>query len=168
MRKITSDAGKRQTLSGMFHRYLYESDVYPSLSRIPLYVRMKLDLTGIKISLKLWLQFSIQERTVLCHLPVETEEEKRAFSAYVDFLSRRYSDASVATTVALSSSLWDTSNHVPAAVLDRSSGSGRAISLEEWTRWQSHQRYALYKTAVSKSDPQQFFDVLKELRELKR
>jgi hypothetical protein len=152
----------------MFHRYHYESDVYPSLSRIPLHVRMKLDLTGIKISLKLWLQFSIQERAVLCHLPVETEEEKRAFSAYVDFLSRRYSGESVATTVALSSSLWDTSNQVPAAVLDRSAGSTRAISVEEWVRWKSHQRYALYKTAVSKSDLQQFFDVLKELRELKR
>jgi len=95
------------------------------------------------------------------------EEEKQAFSAYVDFLSRRYNGQPVRTTVALSSSLWDTSNQVPGAVLDRSAGSIRPISIEEWARWKSHQRYALYKTAVSKSDPGQFFDVLKELRELK-
>jgi hypothetical protein len=73
----------------MFHRYQYESETYPSLSRIPLHVRMKLDVTGIKISLKDWLAFSIEERTVLCHLPVETEEEKQAFASYLDFLSRR-------------------------------------------------------------------------------
>lgn len=167
MRKITSDEGKRQALSGMFHRYQHESNVYPSLSRIPLDVRMKLDLTGIKISLKQWLEFSSEERIVLCHFPVDAEEEKQVFTAYVDFLSRRYSGEPVRTTVALSSSLWDTSNQVPGAVLDKSAGSIRAISVEEWARWQSHQRYALYKTAVSKSDPGQFFDVLNELRELK-
>src|SRR6266536_578206 len=85
----------------MFHHYRHESDIYPSLSRIPLHVRMKLDVTGIKISLKDWLAFSIEERTVLCHLPVETEEEKQVFSSYLDFLSRRYRGAPVATTAAL-------------------------------------------------------------------
>ena len=74
----------------MFHRYQYESDIYPSLSRIPLHVRMKLDVTGIKISLKDWLAFSIEERTVLCHLPVETEEEKQVFHPTSISLSRRY------------------------------------------------------------------------------
>jgi hypothetical protein len=151
----------------MFHRYRHESDLYPALSRIPLDVRRKLDLTGIKLSLQHWLEFSMQERTVLCHLPVDTQEEKRAFSAYLDFLSRQYSGAPVATTVALDRSLWDTSNQVPAAVLDRIADSARRVSIEEWARWKSHQRYALYKTAVSKSDREQFFDVLKELRELK-
>ena len=86
----------------MFHHYRHESDIYPSLSRIPLHVRMKLDVTGIKISLKDWLAFSIEERTALCHLPVETEEEKQVFSSYLDFLSRRYRGAPVATTAAMS------------------------------------------------------------------
>ncbi len=74
----------------MFHRYQHESDSYPSLSRIPLDVRLKLDVTGIKIALKDWLAFSIEERTILCHLPIETEEERQAFTSYLDFLSRRY------------------------------------------------------------------------------
>ena len=36
----------------MFYRYRFESEIYPSLNRIPLHVRMKLDLAGAKISLK--------------------------------------------------------------------------------------------------------------------
>jgi hypothetical protein len=128
---------------------------------------MKLDVTGIKISLKDWLAFSIEERTVLCHLPVETEEEKQVFSSYLDFLSRRYRGASVATTAALSSSIWENAHQVPIPVAGKSASQIPPITIEEWRQWQSHQRYALYKTALSQSDPEQFFAVLKEFRELK-
>ena len=151
----------------MFHRYQYESETYPSLSRIPLHVRLKLDVTGIKISLKDWLAFSIEERTVLCHLPVETEEEKQAFASYLDFLSRRYRGEPVATTAAMSSSLWDSAHRVPRAVTGKSAPQIPPVTIEEWRRWKSYQRYALYKTALSQSDPEQFFAVLKEFRELK-
>ena len=148
----------------MFHRYRHESDIYPSLSRIPLHVRMKLDLTGIKISLNDWLAFSIEERTVLCHLPVETEEEKQVFSSYLDFLSRRYRGAPVMTTAALNRSLWDSSHEVPRPVTGKSAPQIPPVTVEEWRHWKSHQRYALYKTALSQTDPEQFFAVLKELR----
>ena len=73
----------------MFHRFRYEAEFYPTLSRLPLYVRMKLDLTGVRLSLKDWLAFSLEERRVICHLPVETEEEEQAFISYLDFLCRK-------------------------------------------------------------------------------
>jgi hypothetical protein len=148
----------------MFYRHQHESDTYPDLSRLPLHMRMKLDLTGIKIGLKDWLAFSIEERTVLCHLPVESEEEKQAFASYVDFLSRRYRDAPAARTAPISSSLWNNSREVPLAV-ERKAAHTSPVTIEEWGRWKFHQRYALYKTALSQSEPEQFFAVLKELRE---
>jgi hypothetical protein len=151
----------------MFYRYQHESDIYPSLSRIPLHVRMKLDLTGIKIALKDWLAFSIEERTVLCHLPVESAEEKQVFASYVDFLSRRYRGAPAATTAAMSSSLWNDRLEVPVAVAGKRAAQTLPVTVEEWRRWNFHQRYALYKTALSQSDPEQFFAVLKALREAK-
>ena len=63
----------------MFHRFQYEKDFYPDLERLPLHVRMKLDLAGIKLSLKQWLAFHIEERTAICHLPVDHEDEKQVF-----------------------------------------------------------------------------------------
>jgi hypothetical protein len=151
----------------MFHRYQHESDIYPSLSRIPLDVRLKLDVTGIKISLRDWLAFSMEERTVLCHLPVETEEERQAFTSYLDFLSRRYRGAPVGTTAPISGALWDNPHQVPGPVASKSDVQTPPVTIDEWSRWKFYQRYALYKTALSKSDPGQFFAVLKELRELK-
>jgi hypothetical protein len=151
----------------MFQRYPHESDIYPSLSRLPLHVRMKLDVTGIKLSLKDWLAFSVEERVVLCHVPVETEEEKEVFSSYLDFLSRRYCGAPVARTAAMSSSLWDTPHTLPEPVAQKSVPEIPPVTVEEWQRWKSYQRYALYKTALSQSDPAQFFVVLQALRESK-
>ena len=63
----------------MFCRFQFEAEFYPTMSRIPTHLRMKLDVTGIKVSLKDWLAFSVEERWVLCNLPVETEEERDRF-----------------------------------------------------------------------------------------
>jgi hypothetical protein len=147
----------------MFHRFRYESEFYPGLSRVPLDVRRKLDLTGIKISLKEWLAFSFPERMVLCHLAVESDEEREVFSSYLDFLTRRYCDKAVEFIDALNSDLWGTSA-VPEPVLRKSADSPPAVSLEEWARWQAHERYALYKAAASTSEPDAFGRILEQLR----
>ncbi|MGH7794987.1 MAG: nitrate reductase associated protein [Candidatus Binatia bacterium] len=147
----------------MFHRFRYEAESYPTLSRIPLHVRMKLDVTGLKISLKDWLACSFEDRSALCHLPIEGAEEKETFAAYVDFLSRRDKGQPVEVTDVLDSVLWDEAD-VPAPVAQKSASCFNTVTIEEWRGWQSYQRYALYKTAISKSQPEAFADVLDELR----
>jgi hypothetical protein len=147
----------------MFHRFRHEARYYPTLSRVPLDVRMKLDLTGAKISLNDWLSFSFEERTVLCHLPCASAEEKGVFTSYLSFLSSKYTGAPLATTDSLDGALWDGA-HVPEEVRQKSAECGRAVDDDEWRNWDSHQRYALYKTAVSRSQPEAFSDVLEELR----
>jgi hypothetical protein len=147
----------------MFHTYHYEREFYPSHSRIPLDVRMKLDLTGIKITLADWLAFAFEERLALCHLPVDEDAEKHAFVAYVDFLSRRHRGQAVEAAPSLNPDLWSPSN-VPKPVAQRSAACFNTVMLAEWQRWRPHQRYALFKTAISKSQPEAFADILNELR----
>lgn len=147
----------------MFYRFAYESEHYPALSRLPLHVRMKLDLAGIKISLKDWLAFSFEERTALCHLPIETVDERTAFSSYVDFLSRRYRGQPAAVAALMDSALWQ-HTEVPDPVAQKSAATSHPVTLAEWRRWAGHQRYALYKTAISKSQPEAFEEILNELR----
>jgi hypothetical protein len=147
----------------MFHRFRYEAEFYPSLSRIPLHVRMKLDLTGLKISLSDWLACAFEERRVLCHLPVATEEERQIFAAYVDFLCRKYRGNAVTVAPVLDSSRWQ-ADKVPVEVAQKSASCFNTITISEWQTWEPHQRYALYKTAVSKSQPEAFADILDELR----
>ena len=149
----------------MFHRYDYEAEFYPSLSRLPLDLRRKLDLSGIKLSLKDWLAISLEERTVLCHLPCDYDEEREAFATYLDFLARKYLGKPAEKTAPMNVGLWSESA-VPGAVAQRSAALGQAVTPIEWRRWQSHHRYALHKTAVSKNQPKAFEQVLRQLRQL--
>jgi len=149
----------------MFYRYRFKADIYPDLSRIPLHVRMKLDLTGLKISLKDWLGFSLEERRVLCHLPVDTDEEKQNFSSYLDFLSRRYFGADVAKISPAANPPWENLDGVPESVEAKSRETGQAITVEEWKRWNACQRYALFKLSASRNEPAAFPETLREFRE---
>lgn len=150
----------------MFYKFRYEQEFYGSLDRVPLHVRMKLDLTGIKLSLNEWLAFSVEERNVLCHLPADEEEEKRTFKNYLNFLCRNYNGRQASAMPPSSPCLWDT-EQIAHPVLERSAATQSHVTVDEWRRWPSHYRYALYKTAVSKSEPEQFLAVLAELRQAK-
>jgi hypothetical protein len=81
----------------------------------------------------------------------------------VNFLCRQYCGAP-AQELPPNDPLWEVSDQIPTPVLERSGDNGKAVTLEEWIGWASHQRYALYKTAVSRSEPEKFFVVLDELR----
>jgi hypothetical protein len=148
----------------MFYRFRYEAEFYSSLSRIPLHVRMKLDLTGIKISLKEWLAFDFAERAALCHLPCHSADERQAFIGYLEFLSCKYSGAPVAVTNALDSALLDKAR-LPEPVRKKSADSLHPVTTQEWFGWKFHERYALYKTATSQSQPDAFAQVLEQLRD---
>lgn len=150
----------------MFYRFRYEAEFYPTLSRVPLDVRRKLDLAGLKISLKDWLTYSFEERSVLCHLPADGADERRVFAVYLDFLSRKYQGKPVEITDAMDSALWSEAK-IPEPVVQKSSSCLNAVTIKEWRGWQTHQRYALFKCAVSKNQPEAFTDVLDELRESK-
>lgn len=148
----------------MFYRYRFESEIYPTLSRIPLHVRMKLDLTGVKISLKHWLAFSMEERAALCHLPVEIEEEKTTFVSYLDFLLRRYFGKKAVLIPPVKDPPWEDLNRIPDSVHVMSEKAGGGVTSQEWRRWNSCQRYALFKLTGSKNEPEQFFQALHEFR----
>ncbi len=148
----------------MFYRFGFESEIYPDLSRIPLHVRMKLDLTGVRISLKDWLAYEMEERGVLCHLPVETKEEKENFVSYLHFLSRRYLGQEAALTEPVVDPPWENSGRMPDSVQARSKEAGQAITTDEWNSWNHCQRYAAYKLSISKNEPEKFKEALLEFR----
>jgi hypothetical protein len=148
----------------MFYRYHFESEIYPTLSLIPLHVRMKLDITGIKISLKTWLVFGLEERWALCHLPVKTEDERGIFSSYLAFLTRRYVGEEPARVPTATNLPWEDLSQVPDPVRARGEGIDRPVTLGEWAQWNACQRFALFKLSVSKNEPEKFDQALREFR----
>lgn len=146
----------------MFHRFEFEAEFYPGLERIPFHVRMKLDLAGVRLPLKTWRALPMEERRALCHLPADTDEEREVFASFLAVLARDRAKASVERCPALDGDAWAAAG-VPEPVAVRSGGVGVRVALAEWGRWAAHERYVLYKTALSK-DPDLFSTALREMR----
>ena len=147
----------------MFYRFEFEAAFYPALERLPFHVRMKLDLAGVRVSLKTWRAFSLEERRALCHLPADTDEEKDVFAAFLSALARARAGVEAERCPALDPDEWSAAA-MPETVGVRSEAEGVRVTPAEWSRWAGHERYALYKTALSK-DPQLFRQALREMRQ---
>ncbi len=147
----------------MFYRFEFEAAFYPTLERVPFHVRMKLDLAGVRVSLSTWRAFSLEERRALCHLPADTDEEKEVFAAFLAALAEARAGVEAGRCPALDPDAWGAAS-VSDSVAARSEGAAVPVTLAEWGRWAGHERYALYKTALSK-DPELFQLALRELRD---
>ena len=55
----------------MYLRLELEGDLHRTLEFIPLAVRRKLALSGLKLSLRAWTAMTRAERLAVCHLPVD-------------------------------------------------------------------------------------------------
>ena len=147
----------------MFYRFDFEAAFYPNMDRVPFHVRMKLDLAGIRVSLSTWRALSLEERRALCHLPADSDEEKEVFAAFLGTLAAVRAGVEAERCPALDPDEWAAAL-VPETVAVRSEGAGVAVARAEWGRWASHERYTLYKTALSK-DPELFHQALREMRQ---
>ncbi len=67
----------------MFRRFDFEKELYETLEFMPLSVRRKLDLAGVKLHLKEWQALSRTERLVVCHFPVASPEECGVLAAFL-------------------------------------------------------------------------------------
>ncbi len=148
----------------MFCRFRFESEIYREMSRLPIHLRMKLDVTGIKLSLKDWLAFSLEERRLLCEAPVEPEQERARFVAAVASLMKTRTGIESTRISPPVDTAWEDPNKIPPVVLDRSVVGELPVAPTEWAQWSPCQRYALVKFAVSKNEPETFYEALREFR----
>ena len=147
----------------MFYRFEFEAAFYPTLERIPFHVRMKLDMAEVRVSLNTWRAFTLEERRALCHLPADTDEEKEVFAAFLAALAQARAGVDMERGPAQDAGAWGAAT-APEAVAVRSETEGVRVTPAEWSRWAAHERYAVYKTALSK-DPELFHLALRELRQ---
>jgi hypothetical protein len=134
----------------MYRRFEFEGDIHTSLECVPLAVRRKLDLAGLKISLSGWQILPRADRLTLCHLPVDSDEE---IGVYREVMLSCCERASVPLTVlddpSASERIWNAPS-VPSPLLDRIRSLGVSLPDLVWNGLDEEVRYALVKLANPK------------------
>jgi hypothetical protein len=129
----------------MMRRFAFEDGVHNNLGCVPMGVRRKLDRAGIKISLEQWQALGLGERLALCHLPVESEEERQALRVFTDEAIKAKSGQGVRILPEASRAAAEPPDHPPARLVEHARVLGVTLNQPAWDKLDVEERYALIK-----------------------
>jgi len=144
--------------------FLFEADFVETLRCIPMQVRLKLDVCGIKLKLPQWHQFSDRDRQLLVDLPCHSTAE---IHHYRDTLKRLVYDRTGenATELAIDAAPeWKNSTVIAESVLQKAESFGITLHLYQWEKMTEDQRFALLKLSRSNHENRNFLPALKEFQ----
>ena len=140
----------------------FEAAFVKSLRCVPMIVRYKLDVCGIKLSLRAWSQFSLSTRARLVTMKVASLDEVQA---YRNFLSQAILDVGefVVPVEGEPQPAWADSERIPEAVARKAEELNVRIDREQgWAALQPLQRFALLKLTRNGHENENFAPALRE------
>ena len=144
----------------MYLRFAFEGDVHETLATIPLAVRRKLDLAGLKLSLAAWTAMTRAERLAVCHLPVDDDGDLAVYREALTGFSERAGHPAVPLEGGpLDGSAWGRAR-VPETVAARAP----KLSPSQWSALSEEERYVLLKLSEARRSPEKLNAALRELR----
>ena len=126
------------------HYFYFEDDFIRDLRCIPLCVRRKLDLIGIKLKLTHWQDFNLNEKTKIVNWP-DTKNELLDLKI---FLKKITSNSKYGEAKEIERSInqpWQDKNKIPEQVLNAAIERGIKISIEKWRNLNELDRFAFCK-----------------------
>ena len=141
----------------------FERDFAGSLRCIPMIARQKLDLIGIKMTLRQWSRLLRAERKRLVDESCETVQEQAAYRIVVKDLIAARADEPVRFLPLQTFEDWREKDQMPEAVASQAEADGVPLPTpEQWAALTPLQRFALIKLARSKHENENFVPALKE------
>lgn len=143
--------------------FKFETDFAGALYCIPMAVRRKLDLCGVKVSLKQWNRFSLEEREQLvareCNTPQETDAYQREVAHLLETRAGdtpQFLDRDAGTE-------WKDTSAVPQRLIDYCQERDvPAPSLAQWATLSELQRFALFKLTRPGHTNENFIPAMRE------
>ncbi len=133
-------------ISQASHCFAFERDFIGDWRCIPLCVRRKLDLIGLKLKLSHWLAMSREQRQQL----VDWDDQPLALAAMAEHcrnLTRAMADGEAKPLPPASHEPWQIGSAVAAHVATAAHQRGIQLSEEQWQQLNELERFALCKLA---------------------
>ena len=144
----------------MYLRFEFEGDLHRTLEFIPLTVRRKLDLAGLKLSLAGWTAMTRAERLAVCHLPVDGPGDLEVYrEALAAFAERAGHPVGPLEGGPLDAAEWGAAR-IPDSVAARAP----KLSVARWSQLPEEARYVLFRLAEPRRGPEKIEAALRELR----
>ncbi len=143
--------------------FAFEQDFVDSLRCIPMAVRFKLDLCGIKVSLRQWSRFTLADRSEMLTAPCDTPAQVERYRLdLIDRIAQRTGQLADSIPVE-DDPAWAVLDRTPDALSDYAASIGMApLTTEQWRSLTDLQRFALLKLSREGHDNVNFVPALRE------
>jgi hypothetical protein len=155
-------ASEFNALTGIEYFHFEEDFVEKNIRCIPMIVRFKLDLAGIKLKLDEWNRFIVEERIELATRSCNNKEEAKSYRQYLAALIQKRCRKEATDLTINQNPGWAESDKVPELLLARLSEDDLCISLDQWNELTNLQRFALLKLCRPGHESKNFKKALKE------
>jgi hypothetical protein len=143
--------------------FAFEDDFVKTLRCVPMAVRFKLDACGVKLSLRQWSRFTLEDRRVLREAACETPQEVAAYRERLEDLIRHRAHDVAKPLSSSPDEAWRDPTRVPAGVVAYARSIGVSPpNAAAWARLSALQRFALIKLSRDNHDNVNFIPALRE------
>ena len=143
--------------------FLFEEDFMERNIRcIPMIVRFKMDIAGVKLKLSEWNKFPTEERINLAILPCSETEEIFQYKYFLIGLIKKYTGREATTMDVDHYPLWNDTYSIPVMLEEKLNEFNWSISIEDWRGLTNLQRFALLKLCRPKHENKNFPIAMKE------
>lgn len=126
--------------------FRFEEDfIEDNLRCIPMIVRMKLDMIGIKLPLKTWSRFNAVERTQLAASPCSTSTELNQYKKHLLELGIKYSTENLRYLDITENDVWNNPDQIPDPLPEKFAQFNQHINIKQWRSLSLLKRFALVK-----------------------
>ncbi|HJN36135.1 MAG: nitrate reductase associated protein [Prochlorococcus sp.] len=128
------------------HCFEFEQDFIGSWRCIPLCVRRKLDLIGLKLKLSHWLELSHEQRQQI----VDWQDDARALANLRNLLcrdTRSMADGQASDLPPAKAEPWQIRDHLPESLAAAAASHGISFAQQQWRELSELERFALCKLA---------------------
>jgi hypothetical protein len=136
--------------------FQFEADFVNSLRCIPMCVRYKLDISGIKLKLAEWNQFDQTQRQSLIDLPIGTESEVDFYRQYLQNLVFKNTGKFASELPIDPHPAWSDSRRIAVDVENKVQELGLKLHPDDWENLTNLQRFALIKLSRSHHENHNF------------
>lgn len=134
----------------------FERGYAGDLHFLPLAIRYRLDLAGLKIGLEAWLKMPVATRFALAAQPIGPGVADQAFASMAQLAHREATGGEPGAIPRADAAEWSRVGGVPRTVADAATRMGKAIGTGAWEALSELQRYSLLKLAGSRRNPETF------------
>lgn len=140
----------------------FEADFVDSLRCIPMAVRLRLDVTGVKLKLNEWSKLGQIDRLALAKTSCRSAAELLAYSEALSRLVEKTCGARPSMLPELPEPIWEDPSTVPAQVTEQARALGLELPQASWASLTPLQRFALTKLSRPGHENRNFLPAMKE------